>query len=314
MARKLNVRATFAVAALTAVAVIAPSSASAALPVNYGAVAFKESVTNETFNPTALPGGNNGCKPSTAHPYPVVLVIGTTSDEGANFVSIAPLLANEGYCVYSFNYGETLLSNFGRVDALNWIEHSAEELSGFVNSVLSKTKASKVDLVGHSQGGMMPNYYIKFLGGASKVDKLVGLAPSNHGTTIGGLTLLLEKAPASSLIASIIELLGAPALIQQEQGSAFMKKLFGGGEPVAAGVRYSVIETTHDEVVTPYTNAFLNAPGVTNITLQNQCPSDPVAHIGISSDSPALQNMLNQLSQSPDPSFKATCSNFGLGI
>ena len=35
---------------------------------------------------------------------------------------------------------------------------------------------------GHSQGGMMPRYYLKFLGGASKVDDLVGLAPSNHGT------------------------------------------------------------------------------------------------------------------------------------
>ena len=37
-------------------------------------------------------------------------------------------------------------------------------------------------MVGHSQGGMMPRYYIKFLGGAGKVDDLVGLSPSNHGT------------------------------------------------------------------------------------------------------------------------------------
>jgi triacylglycerol esterase/lipase EstA (alpha/beta hydrolase family) len=315
MLSKLKVRATLAVAALAALAMVAaPASASAALPVHYGAAAFNESIFNEIYNPTALAGGNNGCKPSAAHPYPVVLVIGTTEDEGGNFVSLAPLLANEGYCVYSFNYGETLLSNFGRVDALNWIEHSAEELSGFVNSVLSRTKASKVDLVGHSQGGMMPNYYIKFLGGASKVNELVGLAPSNHGTTLDGLTVLLEKTPGSSLIASIIEFLGAPSLVQQEQGSAFIKKLFGSGEPVAPGVRYAVIESTHDEIVTPYTNAFLNAPGVTNITLQNQCPTDPVAHLGIVSDSPALQNVVNQLSQSPNPSFKATCTNFGLGI
>ena len=43
--------------------------------------------------------------------------------------------------------------------------------------------AHKVSLVGHSQGGMLPRYYIKFLGGAGKVDDLIGLAPSNHGTT-----------------------------------------------------------------------------------------------------------------------------------
>ncbi len=31
-------------------------------------------------------------------------------------------------------------------------------------------------------------------------------------------------------------------------------------------------------------------------------------------DSPVLQNVLNQLSQSPDPSFSATCTNFGQNL
>jgi triacylglycerol esterase/lipase EstA (alpha/beta hydrolase family) len=58
----------------------------------------------------------------------------------------------------------------------------AAELATFVNSVLGATGAKKVDLVGHSQGGMMPRYYIGFLGGAKYVHHLVGIAPSNHGT------------------------------------------------------------------------------------------------------------------------------------
>ncbi len=45
-------------------------------------------------------------------------------------------------------------------------------------------------MVGHSQGGMMPRYYMKFLGGAAKVNKLVGLVPSNHGTSLSGLVQL----------------------------------------------------------------------------------------------------------------------------
>jgi hypothetical protein len=55
---------------------------------------------------------------------------------------------------------------------------------------------------------------------------------------------------------------------------------------------------------------------VTNITIQNQCPNDSVAHIGIVMDQPVAENVLNQLSQNPNPSFTATCnaSNFGPGL
>ena len=49
--------------------------------------------------------------------------------------------------------------------------------------MLGATGAAKVDIIGHSQGGMMPRYYVKNLGGAAKVDDLIGLSPSNHGTT-----------------------------------------------------------------------------------------------------------------------------------
>jgi hypothetical protein len=301
--------------------VVVPATASASYSVPYGSTALGDAIWNETWEPESVEGANNNCKPTSAHPDPVVLVHATLADEGSNWVTLAPLLANNGYCVYAFNYGATWLSwevwpFIGpRIDGLNHIEHSAEELRSFVNNVLSKTGAAKVDLVGHSQGGMMPNYYIKFLGGAAKVNELIGLAPSNHGTTLSGLTKLLEVFPfASQIVSSLLEFWGAASLPEQEEGSAFMKKLFGSGEPLAAGVRYVVIETTHDEVVTPYTNAFLSGSNVTNITVQSQCPGDPVAHVGMFDDSPALQNVLNQLSSSPNGSFKASCSNYGQGI
>ena len=315
MLKMLRIRLLLAATACAAlVAVAVPAGANATLPVHYGSAAEAESISAELYDPTNVPGANNGCKPSSAHPYPVVLVIATLSDEGANWVSLSPLLANAGYCVYSFNYGETDLSDFGRIDALNYIEHSAEELSSYVNKVLSETGASKVDLVGHSQGGMMPNYYLKFLGGAAKVNELVGLAPSNHGTTEDGIVTLLNEFPWAPGLADLIDFIGAPSLVQQEEGSTFMTKLFGSGEPVQAGVKYVVIETDHDEVVTPYTNAFLSGSNVTNILIQEQCPTDPVEHIGMASDSPVLQNVLNQLSASPNPSFKATCTNFGIPL
>jgi triacylglycerol esterase/lipase EstA (alpha/beta hydrolase family) len=301
-----------ALAALVAVAV--PATAGAALAVPYGKQALEQFGNNELFAPTSVAGGNNGCRPSSAHPYPVVLVHGTFEDEGSNWVTLAPLLANAGYCVYALNYGETGVSLWGRIDGLNYIEKGAEELSSFVNQVLHKTGASQVDIVGHSQGGLMPNYYIKFLGGAAKVNTFVGLSPSNHGTTLSGLVTDINNFPGGSLIAGLLaNTLGAPSLIQQEVGSSFETHLFSGGDTVP-GPRYVVIETTHDEVVTPYTNAFLSGPNVTNITVQSQCPSDPTEHIGMIEDSPALQNVLNQLSASPSPTFKATCTNYGAEI
>jgi len=151
----------------------------------------------------------------------------------------------------------------------------------------------------------MPNYYIKFLGGASKVHTLIGLAPSNHGTTLSGLTTLLSQLPAPlpSLLTDLVNTV-APGLVQQEVNSPFETNLFASGDTVP-GPRYVVIESTHDEVITPYTNAFLSGPNVTNITIQNQCPNDPTEHIGLIEDSPSLQNVVNQLSNTPNPAFTA---------
>ena len=48
-------------------------------------------------------------------------------------------------------------------------------------------------------------------------------------------------------------------------------------------------------MVTPYTSAFLTGPGVTNITLQNQCPLDLSDHLEIAADPVALADVLNAL-------------------
>ncbi|OEV22738.1 lipase, partial [Streptomyces nanshensis] len=72
----------------------------------------------------------------------------------------------------------------------------------------------QVDIVGHSQGGMMPRYYLKFLGGAPKVNALVGIAPSNHGTTLSGLAALADQFPP---VGDVVDEIG-PALLQQKKG------------------------------------------------------------------------------------------------
>src|SRR5690348_14093414 len=86
-----------------------------------------------------------------------------------NWIYMGPRLQAAGYCVYSLTYGT--LPGIYSVAGLDKIENSAAQLLAFIDQVLAATNASQVDLVGHSQGSLMPRYYLKFLGGAAKVSK-----------------------------------------------------------------------------------------------------------------------------------------------
>jgi triacylglycerol esterase/lipase EstA (alpha/beta hydrolase family) len=265
---------------------LASAASAAPLPVIYNSAnGFAHS------SPTAAPPGANNfaCRPSSAHPRPVVLVHGTFEDMANNWQALSPLLVNNGYCVFAFNYGSFGGSGTIGVYGTGPIETSASQLSSFIHKVLSATGAKQVDIVGHSQGGMMPRYYLKFLHGAPKVHALVGLAPSNHGTTLDGFFTLASHFPGSSAA-----LADCPACAEQQAGSPFMTKLNAGGDTVP-GVDYTVIESRNDEVVTPYTSAFLSGPHVTNITLQNQCALDQGEHLSMGYDHIADADVLTAL-------------------
>jgi len=282
--------------------------ASAALPVG----GLGEALTAFAFTPKQVPGANDwSCRPSAAHPRPVVLVHGTLENMGFNWAAISPTLKNAGYCVYALNYGTNLLSLDERFSGLDDIAKSAGQLKTFVDKVLANTGASKVDMVGHSQGGMMPNYYLKRLGGAGKVNMLVGMAPSNHGTDLSGLVTLGEQLGIMTGL-NTFGMYTAPALVQQERGGPFQTALFKDGDTVP-GPKYVVIATKKDEVVTPYTNGFLSGPSVNNITIQDQCPNDGTGHIGLAFDGPAIQNVMNVLGPNT-ANFKPNCTGYGIGV
>ncbi|GAA3134253.1 alpha/beta fold hydrolase [Streptomyces rameus] len=241
------------------------------------------------------------CKPSAAHPRPVVLVHGTLGNSVDNWLGLAPYLTSRGYCVYSLDYGQ--LPGVPLFHGLGPIDKSAEQLSAFVDNVLAATGAAEADLVGHSQGGMMPRYYLKFLGGAAKVNALVGIAPDNHGTDLDGLTHLLPYFPGAE------DLLKAttPGLADQMTGSAFLTKLNAGGDTVP-GVRYTVIATRHDEVVTPWRTQYLNGSDVHNVLLQDLCPVDLSEHVAIGLlDRIAFHEVANALD--PAHATATTCAS-----
>ncbi|MBT3165076.1 alpha/beta fold hydrolase [Streptomyces sp. Vc74B-19] len=241
------------------------------------------------------------CKPSAAHPRPVVLVHGTFGNSVDNWLGLAPYLKNRGYCVFSLDYGQ--LPGVPFFHGLGPVEKSAEQLDAYVDRVLAATGAAKADIVGHSQGGMMPRYYLKFLGGAAEVNALVGIAPSNHGTTLNGLTALLPYFPGAEDLLSE----ATPALADQVAGSTFLTKLNAGGDTVP-GVRYTVIATRYDQVVTPYRSAFLTGPDVRNVVLQDLCPVDLSEHLAIGLfDRIAFHEVANALD--PARAKRTTCAS-----
>lgn len=247
----------------------------------------------------ASPAGTNdfSCKPSPLHPYPVVLVHGTFGNMQVSWGSIVPPLKRLGYCVFALDYGNGAIPN---INATGDIPTSARQLRTFVDQVLDRMGARRVSIVGHSQGGMMPRYLIKFLSSTHEVDDLVGLSPSNHGTTVA-------VAPLAGP--------GCLACTQQVAGSPFITKLNAGDE-TPGKTDYTVIETKNDEVVTPYESEFLARDGndVTNILLQDRCPSDLTDHVAIIFDPVAIEWMLNALGRpgSADPAFRPDCSGAAL--
>jgi triacylglycerol esterase/lipase EstA (alpha/beta hydrolase family) len=236
-------------------------------------------------SPYGDPAGSNdwACVPSAERPTPVILVHGTFGDRRSLLDPISLAMKRAGFCVYSLDYGNRATGD---------IRDSAAHLGEFVERVREVTDADKVSLVGHSQGGMMPRYYIKNLGGAAHVEDLVGLAPSNHGTTVAA-------------DGSAFEVTGlCLSCAQQAAGSQFLADLNAGDE-TPGDVSYTQIITATDEVVVPATSGFLAAgPNTTNVRIQDACALDLSEHLLIPTSATAIAVTLDALTHegpaSPD--------------
>ncbi|KAG0221613.1 putative secreted lipase [Mortierella sp. GBAus27b] len=284
----------FSIASVLGAALLALSTVqAAALPVEHVAA-------NSNFEKRDINGINNyNCKPSAAHPRPLVLVHATllTVDSWSDFV---PVFIKQGYCVYGLTYGKyKQIPGFG---GLAPIEDSAAELGAFVNNVLAKTNTTQVDIVGHSQGGILARYWMKYGDGAGKVYRHVGVSPINHGTTLSDIVTYAKAfkvfAPSQPFFDTI-----APSFYQMVDTSDFIKKLNAGGD-VGTGVIHSNIATKYDEVVTPWQTCYQNDAGVTNALLQDLCFGSLNEHLLMVNSKVVLQWVLNQL----DPSSAKTAN------
>ncbi|KAA1418920.1 alpha/beta fold hydrolase [Nocardioides humilatus] len=245
------------------------------------------------------------CRPSAEHPRPVVLVHGLGANMGMNWGYLSPRLKERGYCVFALTYGlHPLAVPFGAPGGTIKIEDSARELKTFIDRVLAATGSSQVDLVGHSEGTFMPQYYLKFLGGAPKVKRYVAYTPLYAGTKILGIPAIRDAGEKAGLAQPIINLISAfcGSCTQFLAGSPMQKKLAEGGA-AAPGVEYTTVMSKYDELVIPYTSGYL--PGQRNYVLQDLCPMDLSEHLAMAFDAVAAQIAFNALD--PEHAQPITC-------
>ncbi len=116
---------------------------------------------------------------------------------------------------------------------------SAAEIGDQVTEIMRKTGATKVDIIAHSMGSVSSRYYLKNLGGDTKVDAWVSLAGPNHGTDA------VDNQNCNFVPCREI----AP-------GSAFIVALNAGDETPGL-VRYATWRSTCDTTINPTSSVLL---------------------------------------------------------
>jgi pimeloyl-ACP methyl ester carboxylesterase len=199
---------------------------------------------------------------------PVLLIHGTTSDARANF----SWNWDRAFDAQRRAHCDVDLPRSGNGD----IQTAAEYVVYAIRSMHHRAHG-QVDLLGHSQGGMIGRWALKWWPGTrAMVDDYVSLAGSNHGTD----EFRLQCGTAGSCDA---------ADWQQTTRSHFLTAL-NAGPQTWPGVSYTDIATKYDEVVVPYTSAFLPAGrNTTNVTVQRLCPTETVDHFGMAYDNAAYR-------------------------
>ncbi len=169
---------------------------------------------------------------------PVLLLHGYLGTRGSMYI-LERRLNDDGICVFSFNLGSLNVRD---------IRTSAFLIHRKIESILAQTPVKKIDIVGHSMGGLIGLYYVKKLGGYEKVRKLIMLGTPQRGTWAA----LLGVATVGLISASAWQLL---------PGSRFLRELASG--PLPPNVQYYTIAAQRDWVCPPESTGLEGAESLT---------------------------------------------------
>lgn len=170
---------------------------------------------------------------------PVLIIHGFLGTRGSMYL-LERRLVDDGFVVVSFNLGPLNTRD---------IRRSAFLIHRKIERILAQTPAQKIDIVGHSLGGLIGLYYLKKLGGQARVRRLVMMGTPVRGTWValaGVATLGLWSTSSWQLLPR----------------SRFLDELAQGELPPGAEVY--TIAAARDWVVPHATTRF---PGATPVTV-----------------------------------------------
>jgi len=143
---------------------------------------------------------------------------------------LAGRLGRLGYCPHEVDLGGL----FGRFNARP-VEDLAAIVAERVEQLAREHRCDRIDLVGHSEGGLIGRYYVQKLDGARRVRHLVTLGTPHRGTRWALTGHLVRHA--------------LPSLRQMAPGSALLRDLPDDGFP--RSVRLTSIYSQHDSFCSP---------------------------------------------------------------
>jgi pimeloyl-ACP methyl ester carboxylesterase len=114
----------------------------------------------------------DGFSDITPESPPVLLIHGFLGTRGSMYM-LERRLVDDGFVVVSFNIGTLNVRD---------IRRSAFMIHRKIERILAQTPSQKIDIIGHSMGGLIGLYYIKKLGGHARVRKLVMMGTPVRGT------------------------------------------------------------------------------------------------------------------------------------
>ena len=201
---------------------------------------------------------------------PVLLVPGTSETPAMFDWNWVPYLESRGWPYCTVELPEAATGD---------VQTNAEYVAHAIRRMFALT-GRRVQVVGHSQGGMVPRWVLKWWPDTrAMVDDLVGLAASNHGTETA-------KAPCSSPDGC------AESFWQQTSGSRFLTALNEGGETFA-GISYTVAFTRYDTIVVPNADARSGSSAlrtgdgaIANVLVQDLCPANSADHLAMGTYDP----------------------------